>query len=46
MKLVKCTRVSDFQFEEETDMDLWNIEGEDDCLGFIQDSELLEIGLE
>ena len=27
-KLIKTTSINDFQFEEETDMDLWNMEEE------------------
>ena len=47
-KLIKSTTSNDFQFQEDSDMDmgLWNFEAEDDCVGFIQDSDLVQIGVE
>ena len=47
-KLIKSTTNSDFQFQEDSDRDVgfWNLEAEDDFVGFIQDSELVQIGLE
>ena len=47
-KLIRSTINCDFQSQEDSDMnkDLWNLEAEDVCIGFIQDSELVQIGLE
>lgn len=45
-KLIKCTNTSDFGSENGTDIDLRSTEGEDDCFGFIEYSELVQIGLQ